>query len=260
MTDRLPVRYTSDPPDQVVDEDALLHPQRSDAATTTTTTSSAEGGDEEEEVEDPHARLVLAIQLDGDMYDAFFQTARRVLNMYDNAAARDQLHRLGLRRSDSLAIRRATATAALRRMLPNARVDFVDAGIPEHPAAARRMLCNAATREWLHNTDTGALVLPQRLFAHPGKRTDSVFFLKLADQLMRHRWQQVLLFRPEVAYLFGADKLEQRADETVIALPNLTDEYFRSLVAAADSRQQRRTIYDFHRAVDQMPLAPIPQL
>lgn len=250
-TDGLPVRYTSDP-DQV-DEDTATRVHTDPAADAALETN-------------PHAQMVLKIQLDGDMYDAFLQTARRTLNLYEHRAAYQELKNLGQKRNESLTVRRARAVRVLRELLPAARVEFVEPGgvLPAHPVAARRVLVDPVTRAW-HTTDPedgseGALVLPARLFAHPDKRTDGVFFLKLADQCLRHRWLQVYLFRPEVAYLFGADQTELRADETVVALASLTPEYFRSLVVAADPRHQRRTIYDFHRAVDQMPPAPIPQL
>lgn len=259
--DGLAVRFTSDPDE--ADRDATAAPLFG-AAAAAAAGNNNNNNNNDVVIDDVHARLVQSIRLDGEMYDAFQQTARATLNEYDHRAARSALQRMATeQKGEALSARRARMVHALRELLPDTRVQFVEGGVlagaTSSPAEARRRLVDAATREWLH-TEQGALLLPARLFAHPEKRTASVFFLKLADQMLRDHWRRKFLFHPEVAYLFGADRLDQRADETVMPQSMMTDEYAKTLQVATDRRQKRRTVYDFHRSVDQMPPVAIPQL
>jgi hypothetical protein len=264
----LPATFTTET-DDAVDAQALLPPPPPPPV-------AGEAGEAAEDAvadADPHAHMVLAVQLDGDMYDAFAQAARAALNQHENRKARKRLQRLGLERAEgSLRARRKQVVAALRALLlgeddgerppPPPVVEFVDVGValPAAPAAARRVLVNARTRAWLRAPETGALVLPARLFAHPAVSTAGVFFLKLADALLRHKWQQVLLFHPEVVHLYGVDRMEQRTDEIVVALPSLTEDYFRSLEAGGSAERAAGlpAIYDFRQAPEQLPPPPRP--
>lgn len=214
-----------------------------------------------------------AVMLDGDMYDAYLRTAREALALYEHRALRAELIGLGMKRNTSLAVRRRRAVVLLHRLLPATRVLFVDGNqkqrgnssnnyiLPVHrPAEARRVLQNPQTRQWTY-TDGGALVLPDRLFAHPDKRTEAVFLLKLADQMLRHQWQQTYLVRPEIAYLFGADSMKVREDETVLDLRMLEQpDFVAGLAVAPGAAPGVPTIYDFHRAPEQQPPVDIPQL
>ena len=202
------------------------------------------------DVDNDRIDFIQRIKMETNFYNVFRNTIRILLNDYNNIKLREKIELL-LKNNVLIYSEKLNKTDALLKELVNETIQFngdenyyklikdISTCLVKNKDECGKAdnLC-AVTRD-----DNCNLILPEKnLMTH--KENRSIYFGKMADELIRYSRVNQFMFQPQTYLSFGKVQYNLRDDEIILLQSLLTQEYFDGLVPVVINKYVTNNAYD----------------
>jgi hypothetical protein len=212
--------------------------------------SETEIASQNEKVDNERSEYIKNIRLETNFFNVFRNTARILINRFDNKALRDEIEEL-IRAPYIKYIHKLDRVVSILSKLMSKHIGFTNytPEILNHIGQITGCITNdnasCDKKEYCMRETSGLckLLIPKKNLINPSIDNSIVYFGKLADEIIRYERIRLFIFEPMKYLSFGEVKYNLNESEIILLESLLTQEYFDNLVPALMNPYAKQTTF-----------------
>jgi hypothetical protein len=232
-------------------EDSLRTLERSNYIMADTDLMTQKEESEEEQ------KMVDNIQLETQFYISFRNTVRIVLNMYKHRKLRDKIINLYYDSNNSYMDKLKKIESRLKEITKDVIIfNDYDESVLKDLKHIYSCQTDCDKKKYCLLKDDGKicqLVLPSKNLQDKSESNNTIYYARLADELLRHKRIRSTLLYPETHMNVDSDDYKISKNEILLPQSSISVEYYKGLVPFSSEKYGRKKTFESANAKVQVP-------